>query len=84
MVNLVIGQAKKIMTRPSYSTGLSETYNMISSFCVCALLCGTVEITASISWYVCVNCFSYLWVNLSGKVKSLSNGLLARIVLHTF
>ena len=29
---------EKVVTRPSYSTGLSKTYNMISSFCVCFTL----------------------------------------------
>ena len=38
MANLVIKQTKKIVTRPSHSTGLSKTYNMISSFCVCFTL----------------------------------------------
>ena len=51
MANLVITAYEKIVAIPSYSTGLSKTYNMISwilSVCVFYFV-ASIEITVSIS-----------------------------------
>ena len=57
------------MTRPFYSIGFSETYNIILSFCMCVLLCGIHWNYGLVSWYVCLISFSSLWVTLSGRVN---------------
>ena len=61
---------ENILTRPSYSTRLFKTFNMISRLVCVFYFVAYIEITASISWYVYV--FSYLWVTLKGKVKVFS------------
>ena len=84
MVNLVICQTKTFWRDLPLAQDFLKLLIWFS-LCVCVFyFVAYNEITASISWYVDVICFSYLWVDLKGKVKVFSYGLLASIVLRTF
>ena len=52
---------EKFVTRPSYSIGLSKTYNMISSFCVCVLLCG-INWNYGLNQLVCMRELLFLFI----------------------
>ena len=68
-VNLVIHQAKTLWRDLSIAQDFLKLLIWFSlSVCVFYFV-AYIEITASTSWYVCVICFSYLWVTLKGKEK---------------